>query len=230
MLLNYGLEKTLESPSDCKEIQPVNPKVNQFWIFIGRTDGEAETPILWPPDEKKWIIGKDPDAGKDWGQEEKGMTEAEMVGWHHQLNEHQFEQALGVGDGLGSLACWIHGVAKNWTRLRGWTDWIFLLNYSIMGSLVLMCGFRGEESACQYRRCKKHGFDPWVGNIPWIGNGDLLLYFCLGNPMGRGVWRTTIHRVTEESDTTEPLSTLTVVPTSLNPSVLSVPASMSSTS
>ena len=85
-----GLEKTLESPLDYKEIQPVNPKGNQPWIFIGRTDVEAETPILWPPDVKSWLTGKDPDAGKYWGQEEKGTTEDEMVGWHHQLNEHEF--------------------------------------------------------------------------------------------------------------------------------------------
>ena len=84
------LEKTLESPLDNKEIQPVNPKGNQSWIFFGRTDAEAETPILWPPDAKSWLIWKDPDAGKDWGQEEKGMTEDEMVGRHHWLNEHGF--------------------------------------------------------------------------------------------------------------------------------------------
>ena len=84
------LEKTLESPLDCKEIQPVHPKGDQSWVFIGRTDVEAETPILWPPDVKNWLIGKDPDAGKDWRQEEKGMTEDEMVGWHHRLNGHEF--------------------------------------------------------------------------------------------------------------------------------------------
>ena len=84
------LEKTLESSLDCKEIQPVHPKGNQFWIFVGRTDAEAETPILWPPDAKSWSIGKDPDAGKDWGQEEKGTTEDEMVGWHHRLNGLEF--------------------------------------------------------------------------------------------------------------------------------------------
>ena len=84
------LEKTLENPLDCKEIQPVHPKGNQCWIFIGRTDAEAETPILWPPDVKNWLTGKDPDAGKDWGQEEKGTTKDEMVGWHHQLNGHEF--------------------------------------------------------------------------------------------------------------------------------------------
>ena len=87
------LEKTLESHLDCKEIQPVHPKGNQSWIFIGRTDAEAETPKLWLPDAKKWLIWKDPDAGKDWGQEEKGMTEDEMVGWPHRFNGHEFEQA-----------------------------------------------------------------------------------------------------------------------------------------
>ena len=99
------LEKTLESSLHCKEIQPVNPKGNQSWIFIGRTDAEAETPTLWPTDEKNWLAGKDPDAGKDWRQGEKGTTEDEIVGWHHQLDGHVFEQALRVADGQGSLAC-----------------------------------------------------------------------------------------------------------------------------
>ena len=85
------LEKILESPLDCKEIQPVHPKGDQPWVFIGRTDAEAVTPILFPTDAKSWLIGKDPDAGRDWGQEEKGMTEDEMVGWHHRLNGHEFE-------------------------------------------------------------------------------------------------------------------------------------------
>ena len=89
------LEKTLESPLDCKEIQPVHPKGNQSWIFIGRTDAKAETPILWPPDVRNWLIWKDCDAGKDWRQEEKGVTENEMVEWHYPLNGHEFEQALG---------------------------------------------------------------------------------------------------------------------------------------
>ena len=85
------LEKTLESPLDCQEIQPVHPKGNQSWIFIGRTDVEAETPILWPPDVKSWLLGKDPDAGKDWRQKEKGATDDEMVAWHHRLDGHEFE-------------------------------------------------------------------------------------------------------------------------------------------
>ena len=96
------LEKALESPLDCKEIQPVQPKGDKSWVFIGRIDDDAETPILWPPDAKSWLIWKDPDAGKDWGQEEKGMTEDEMVGWHHWLNGHVFGQTPEVGDGQGS--------------------------------------------------------------------------------------------------------------------------------
>ena len=99
------LEKTLESPLDWKEIQPVHPKGNQSWIFIGRTDAEAETPILWPPDAKKWLIWKDPDAGKDLRWEENGMTEDEMAGWHHQLDGHEFGWTPEVGDGQGGPAC-----------------------------------------------------------------------------------------------------------------------------
>ena len=116
------LEKALESPLECKEIKPVHPKGNQSWIFTGRTDAEAETPILWPPDAKNWLIGKDPDAGKDWRQEEKRMTEDEMLGWHHQLNGHEFKQALGVGDGQGSLVC-----CSPWDRKESdtteWLNW-----------------------------------------------------------------------------------------------------------
>ena len=99
------LEKTLESPLGCKEIQPVHPKGDQSWVFIGRTDAEAEAPVLWPPHAKSWLTGKDPDAGKDWGQEEKGTAEDEMVVWHHQLNGHEFDQAPRVADGQGSLVC-----------------------------------------------------------------------------------------------------------------------------
>ena len=98
------LEKTVESPLDCKEIQPVNSKGNQSWIFFGRSDAEA--PILWSPDAKNLLTGKDPDARKEWRQEEKGMTEDEMIGWHHQLYEHEFKQAPGVSDGQGSMACY----------------------------------------------------------------------------------------------------------------------------
>ena len=99
------LEKTLESLLDSKEIKPVNPKGNQSWIFIERTDAEAKVPILWPPDMKSWLIRKDPDAGKDWRQKEKGTTEDKMVGWHHPLKGHEFEEALGDDEGQGSLVC-----------------------------------------------------------------------------------------------------------------------------
>ena len=130
------LEKTLESPLDCKEIQPVHPKADQSWVFIERTDVEAETPILWPPDAKSWLIWKDPVAGKAWGQEEKGTTEDEMVGWHHRLNGHGFGWTLGVGDGQGGLACCSSGGHKesdtnerlNWTERilwkNFWLSWI----------------------------------------------------------------------------------------------------------
>ena len=114
------LEKTLEKPLDCKEIQLVNPKGNQSWIFIGRTDAEA--PILWPPDTKNWLMGKDPDVGKDWRQEEKGTTEDEMVGWHHWLDGLKFEQALGVDDGREAWRAAVHVVAKSRTWLSNWTE------------------------------------------------------------------------------------------------------------
>ena len=106
MLLNCGVgEGTLESPLDCKEIQPINRKGSQSWIFIGRTDAEAEAAKLWPPDARSWQTGKDPDAGQDWRREKKGTTEDEVVGWHHQLNGHEVEQALGDGEGQGGLVC-----------------------------------------------------------------------------------------------------------------------------
>ena len=116
--------KTLESLLDCKEIKAVNPKGNRSWIFIGRTDAEAETPILWLPDAKNWLIWKDPDAGKDWRWEEKGTTEDEMVGWHHRLDGYEFEQALGVGDGQGGLACCSPWSCKesDTTEQLNWTE------------------------------------------------------------------------------------------------------------
>ena len=116
------LKKTLENPLDFKEIKQVHPKGNQSWIFIRRTDAETETPILWPPDAKNWLIEKDPDAGKDWRQEEKGTTEDEMVGWHHRLNGHGFGWTPGVGDGQGGLTC-----CGSWGRkeleMTEWLNW-----------------------------------------------------------------------------------------------------------
>ena len=128
------LEKTLESPLDCKEIQPVNPKGNQSWIVIGSTDDKAEAPVLWPADAKNWLIGKDPDAGKDWRQEQKGMTEDEMVGWHHWLDGHEFEQALGVGDGQGGLVC-----CSPWgCKESDTTEWLSWTELSASGKHLLI--------------------------------------------------------------------------------------------
>ena len=118
------LEKTLESPLDCKEIQPVHSKGDQSWVFIGRTDVEAETPILWPLHAKSWFIGKDSDARREWGQEEKGTTEDEMAGWHHWLDGHEFEWTPGVGDGQGGLGCynsWGREESHTTERLN-WTE------------------------------------------------------------------------------------------------------------
>ena len=136
------LEKTLESPLDCKEIQPVHPKGDQSWAFIGRTDARAETPILQPPHAKSWLTGKDPDAGRDWGQDEKRMTKDEMAGWHHHLNGHEFGWALGVGDGQGGLAC-----CNSWGReesdMTERLNWIYIvagqycINFCCTAELIL---------------------------------------------------------------------------------------------
>ena len=163
---NVVLEKTLESPLDWKEIQPVHPKGNQSWIFIGRTDAEAETPILGPPDAKSWLIGKDPDAGKDWRQE-KGMTEDETVRWHHWLNGHEFEETPGVGDGQGGLVCCGSWGCKelDMTEWLNWTDWYAWVSH--MSQWVKNLPVRQLDT----------------GSIPaWgrsLGEGNPLQYFCL---------------------------------------------------
>ena len=127
------LEKTLESPLDCKEIQSVHPKGDQSWVFIGRTDVEAETPILWPPDVKSWLTWKDPDAGKDWGQEKKGMTEDEMVGWKHWLDGHGFGGLQELVMDREACRAAVHGVAKSRTWLSDWTELI------LIKSNILLC-------------------------------------------------------------------------------------------
>ena len=142
------LEKTLESPLDCKETKPVNPKGNQSWIFIGRTDAKAEAPILWPADAKNWLIRRGPDTGKDWRWEEKGATEDEMVGWHHRLNGHEFEQASGDSEGQGRLL-------QSMGSQRARHDWMteqqqqYVSYYRYYG---LPRWLHGKESACQCRR------------------------------------------------------------------------------
>ena len=159
------LEKTLESPLHCKEIKPVHPKGNQSWIFIGRTEAETETPILWPPDAKNWLIRKDPDAGKDWRQEEKGKTEDEMVGWHHWLNGHEFEQASGVGDGQGSLAyCSPWGRKDSDTTELNWTE-----------NLVAWVRTRGKEGWEELGDCDWHIYS----HTKQITNENLL--YCMRN-------------------------------------------------
>ena len=138
------LDKILESPVDYKEIQPVHPKRDRSWVFIGRTDVEAETPILWLPDVKSWLIWKDPDAGKDWGQEDKGIEDG-IVGWHHWLNGHGLMWTLGVGDGQGGLMC-----SGSWGRKKSDTaEW---LNWT--------CGSAGKEYACNATD---------LGSIPGLG-------------------------------------------------------------
>ena len=153
------LEKTLESPLDCKEIQPVHPKGDQSWVFLGRNDAKAETPVLWPPDAESWRIGKDSDAGRDWGQEEKGTTEDEMAGWHHQLDGCEFEWTLGVGDGQGGLACCDSWSRKeldtterlNWTELNIWL--LLIWNKKIL----ILPKWRGPWPTHYSRQCEELG-------------------------------------------------------------------------
>ena len=154
------LEKILESSSDCKEIKPVHPKQNQSWIFIRRTDAEAETPILWPRDAKNWLIGKDPDAGEDWRQEEKGMTEDEMVGWHHWLNGHEFEYALGIGDGQGSLACcspWGCRVRHDWATELNWRLTLVLVIWLATANWATV-NIRSDSDYSLWLSLSEHGY------------------------------------------------------------------------
>ena len=145
-----------KSPLNCQEIKPVNPKGSQSWIFIGRTDAEAEAPVLWLPDAKSWLIRKDPGAGKDWRQEEKGTTEDEMVGWHHQLNGHGFGWTPGVGDGQGGLAC-----CDSWGRKESdrteqliWSD--------LICPLLVMLGKRHSENRCKFSVLKAADILLWT--------------------------------------------------------------------
>ena len=132
------LEKTLESPLNSKEIIPVNPKGNQLWLFIGRTDAEAEPPVVWPPDTKNWLVGKYPDTGKDGRHVEKRATEDEIVGWHQGLNRYEFEQALGDSEGQGSQSAVVHGVTKSLTWWSNWTTTIFNFKFSWENHSVLL--------------------------------------------------------------------------------------------
>ena len=183
------LEKTLESPLDCKEIQPVHPKGNQSWVFTGRTDVEAETPILWPPDVKSWFIGEDPDARKDWGQAEKGMTEDEMVGWHHWPNGHAFGWTPGIGDGQGGLECcssWGRRVRHDWATELNW-----ILDFSQKASQVTQQS-RIRMPAMQETQ------ETWVQSLDWEdprrgGNGNPLQWGFPDSSVGKNLpamWET----------------------------------------
>jgi len=147
------LEKTLESPLDCKELQPVHPKGDQSWVFIGRTDAKAETPVLWPPHVKSWLIGKDSDAGRDWGQEEKGMTEDEMAGWHHWLNGRESEWTPRVGDGQGGLAC-----CDSWGRKQSdMTEWLNLTGLKVINYLLPLSIPKPCPTLCNPMNCNIRG-------------------------------------------------------------------------
>ena len=183
------LENTLESPLDCKEIQPVHSEGDQPWDFFGRNDAKAETPALWPPHVKSWLTGKDSDAGRDWGQEEKGTTEDEMAGWHHWLDGRELSELQElVMDREGWRAA-IHGVAKSWTWLRDWTKLNWVTNTFTLG---FPDGSDCKESA-------RNVGDPALilgsGRSLGVGNGNPLQYSCLGNPMDRGAWWATVRGV-----------------------------------
>ena len=182
------LEKTLESPLDCKEIQPVHPKGDQSWVFFGSTDAKAETPILWPPHAKSWLIGKDSDAGRDWGQEEKGTTEDEMVGWHHRLDGHEFEWTPGVGNGQGGLACcssWGHKESDWVTELTSWLKWLeraFPVVHIVKNPLAVQ---ETQVWSLSSEYPLEEGMAPHSSILSW------------GIPMDRGDWWATLHGVTK---------------------------------
>ena len=182
------LEKTLESPLDCKEIQPVHSEGDQSWVFFGRNDAKAETPVLWPPHVKSWLLGKDSDAGRDWGQEEKGTTEDEMAGWYHWHDGRESEWTPGVGDGQGGLACCSPRGCKesDTTERLNWTE-----------------GHSGKESTYQCRRHKRRRFSPWVGKIPWSRKWQRTLVFLPGKfHRQRSLVGYIVHGVSKESDMT----------------------------
>ena len=210
------LEKTLESPLDCKEIQPIHPKADQSWVSIWRTDVEAETPILWPPDAKSWLIWEDPDAGTDWGEEKKGKQD-KMVGCHHWPSGHGFGWTLGVCVGQGGLACcglWGHKESDttewlNWTETIHFSRWSsqprdgtqvsllsgrFFTNWATREVIKIFPASTGDLSSI-----------PRLGRSPGEGNCNSLQYSYLGNPIDRRAWQATVHQGFKELRMTEQL-------------------------
>ena len=184
------LEKPLESPLNCKEIQQVYSKGDQSWVFFGRNDAEAETLVLWPPHAKSWLIGKDSDAERDWGQEEKGMTEDEMSGWHHRLNAHGFGWTPGVGDGQGGLACcgsWGRRVRNDWATELNWTE--TTTNPSVKQTEVIeeskeiLLVHTFEQSLdCTYSSDRSPKVSIFFLPVPGVGKKtlvDTLMYICV---------------------------------------------------
>ena len=157
------LEKTLESPLDCKEIQPVHPEGDQPWDFFGRNDGKAETPVLWPPHAKSWLIRKDSDAGRDWGQEEKGTTEDEMAGWHHWLDGHESELIPGVGDGQGGLAC-----CDSWGRKElDTTEWLIWSDFIWMVEFLFIVPLKPQYPKVFVFNKKFNKYSELLGYLKW---------------------------------------------------------------
>ena len=176
------LEKTLESPLVCKEIQPVHSKGDQPWDFFGRNDAKAETPVLWPPHVKSWLIGKDSDAGRDWGQEGKGTTEDEMAGWHHWLDEREFEWTPGVGDGHGGLACCDSWGRKQSDTMSDWTNWT-----DIVGTQLTI--LKKWKMNASFFKWSLHPSNPFWSScltiiiLLWLSVGHILLSVFTGSLM-----------------------------------------------
>ena len=192
MLLNCGVGEDLESPLKCKEIQPVHSEGDQPWDFFGRNDAKAETPALWPPHVKSWLIGKDSDSGRNWGQEEKGMTEDEMAGWHHWLDGRESQWTLGVGDGQGGLAC-----CNSWGRkesdMTEWLNWTEL-NKPLKSCILfyykqeaILLTFKNSSDICRSWEAKQKLLNTgiWLWMFPWetnlLSSGDAHLWFPLNN-------------------------------------------------
>ena len=210
------LEKTLESPLDCKEIQPVHSKWDQPWDFFGRNDAKAETPVLWPPHVKSWLIGKDSDAESDWGQEEKEMAKDEMAGWHQWLDGRESEWTPGVGDGQGGLVCCDSWGLKesDTTKWLNWTESEFSSLQSKVRTFISLILFKGFHMAVVVKNPPANAGDardaclsPLFGRSPGIGNSNPLQYSCLGNPRTEKSGRLESTGLQKESDTTEWLST-----------------------